>query len=80
MPMCQSPKIADALLRARKFPANDNSAPAATGIKPFGPEGILRAACRTFHHRVRVHLGQLTSFAMSRAHVTQHKKQEFPAA
>jgi hypothetical protein len=80
MPMCQSPRIADALLRTRTFPANDNRAPVRRGMKPVEPEGIFRAACRTFRHRIRTHLVQLTSFAMSRAHATQHKKQEFPSA
>ena len=80
MPMCQSPKIADALLRTRRFPENDNCAPMEIGMKSFEPKGIFRAACRTFRHRVRVHLGQLTAFAMSGAHATQHKKQELPGA
>lgn len=74
MPMCQSPKIADTLLRTRKFPANDNCAPARAGVKSFEPEGSLRAACRTLRHRVRAHLGRLTSLA----HTTQHEKRKFP--
>lgn len=74
MPMCQSPQIADALLRARRFPANDNYAPVRTGMK----EGILRAACRTFRHRVRTRVGQLKSVALPEARATQRKNQQLP--
>lgn len=80
MPMCQSPKIADVLLRTRRFPANDNCAPAQTGLKSLEAEGMFRAACRTIRHRVRVHLGHLTSFAMSGTHATRHKKTPIPGA
>ena len=45
MPMCQSPKIADALLRTQKIPANDNRAPAETSIKA-GPASLFRATCQ----------------------------------
>jgi hypothetical protein len=45
VPMCQSPKIADALLRTLKVPANDNRAPAETTIK-VGPASLFRAICQ----------------------------------
>ena len=80
MPMCQSPKIADVLLRTRGFPANDNCAPVQVGMKCLESEGTFRVACRTFRHRVRVHLGHLTSFAMSRADATRLKKTPIPRA
>jgi hypothetical protein len=48
VPMCQSPKIADFMLQARKTPANDNDAQAATSIKSSKPAGTFDAAWRTF--------------------------------
>jgi hypothetical protein len=44
--MCQSPKIADVLLRSRKIPANDNRAPAETSIK-VGPASLFSATGQT---------------------------------
>ena len=46
VPMCQSPKVEEALLRTRRFPANDNFAPAKTAIKA-GPASFFRAICQT---------------------------------
>jgi hypothetical protein len=46
VPMCQSPKIADALLRTQKVPANDNGAPVEASIKA-GPASPFRATCQT---------------------------------
>jgi hypothetical protein len=46
VPMCQSPKIDEALLRTRRIPANDNPAPAETSIKT-GPGSRFRATCQT---------------------------------
>jgi hypothetical protein len=45
VPMCQSPKIDDALLRTEKVPANDNRAPSETNIKA-GPASLFRATCQ----------------------------------
>jgi hypothetical protein len=41
VPMCQSPKIADVLLRTQKIPANDNRAPAKASIKT-GVESLFK--------------------------------------
>ena len=46
VPMCQSPRIADVLLRAQKIPANDNHAPAEKTIGA-APAGLLMATCQT---------------------------------
>jgi hypothetical protein len=46
VPMCQSPKIDEALLRTQKVPANDNPAPAETSIKT-GPASLFKATCQT---------------------------------
>jgi hypothetical protein len=46
VPMCQSPKIDEALLRAQRVPANDNPAPAETSIKA-GSESLFKATCQT---------------------------------
>jgi hypothetical protein len=46
VPMCQSPKIDEALLRMQKVPANDNPAPAKTSIKTR-PASLFRATCQT---------------------------------
>ena len=46
MPMCQSPKIEEALLRTRTISANDNCAPGQTNIKA-GPGNLFRATCQT---------------------------------
>ena len=46
VPMCQSPKIADVLIRTQKVPANDNRAPVKTNIK-VGPANLFRATCQT---------------------------------
>jgi hypothetical protein len=40
MPMCQSPRIADVLLRARATPANDNRLPADKSAKLPEAEGV----------------------------------------
>jgi hypothetical protein len=34
MPMCRSPQISDALVRASRLPANDNRLPVRSGIRP----------------------------------------------
>lgn len=47
MPMCQSPKIADVLLRTQKVPANDNRAPVEKRIKPKS-ESRFTTTCQTF--------------------------------
>jgi hypothetical protein len=44
--MCQSPKIADVLLRTQKIPANDNRSPVETSIKA-GPTSLFSATCQT---------------------------------
>jgi hypothetical protein len=46
VPMCQSPKIADVLLRTQKIPANDNHAPVEKSIK-VGPASPFRTTCQT---------------------------------
>lgn len=46
VPLCQSPKIADVLLRTGTIPANDNRAPVQKKFK-VGPAGLFRAACQT---------------------------------
>jgi hypothetical protein len=47
VPMCQSPKIADVLLRARSLPANDNYLLAETGINSHKSKSICKAAWPT---------------------------------
>ena len=46
MPMCQSPKIEEALFRPQKVPANDNRAPPVTRIKAR-PASRFRATSQT---------------------------------
>jgi len=46
VPMCQSPKIADVLLRMQKIPANDNHSPVETSVKA-GLTSLFRATCQT---------------------------------
>ena len=48
VPMCQSPKIADGLLRARSLPANDNYLPVERDIKSRKLKSTFNAAWRTF--------------------------------
>jgi hypothetical protein len=45
VPMCQSPKIADALLRTQKVSANDNHVPIEKRIKPES-ESLFTTTCR----------------------------------
>jgi len=45
VPMCKSPRIDEALLRAQNVPANDNPAPAQTSIKA-GPARFFKATCQ----------------------------------
>jgi hypothetical protein len=47
VPMCQSPKIADVVIQARKIPANDNGTSAATSIRSSKPAGTFNAAWQT---------------------------------
>ena len=47
MPMCQSPKVADILLRARSLPANDNRVRAETGKKARSSKSASKAAWPT---------------------------------
>jgi len=83
VPMCQSPKIADVLLRARQVPANDNYTPAQESMKSIEPENAFKAAWQTsvifFCVIVPVLLSQLIRFIMSEASARQRKNQEFPA-
>ncbi len=44
--MCQSPKIADVLIRAQNIPANDNLGSSEAGIK-LESANLLKAACQT---------------------------------
>jgi hypothetical protein len=46
VPICQSPRIDEALLRTQRVPANDNPAPAETDIKA-GPASLFKATCQT---------------------------------
>jgi hypothetical protein len=46
VPMCQSPKIADVLLRTHNVPANDNRVPVEKSIKA-GPPSPFGATCQT---------------------------------
>jgi len=46
VPMCQSPKIADVLLRTQKIPANDNHSPVETSVKAE-LTSLFRATCQT---------------------------------
>jgi hypothetical protein len=49
VPMCQSPKIADAFLRMQKLPANDNCLSAETAKRRIeaGTRNLVRATCQT---------------------------------
>lgn len=47
MPMCQSPKIAEVLLRAKTAPANDNYAPVDKAMTSAKPERVFEAAWPT---------------------------------
>jgi hypothetical protein len=48
VPMCQSPKIDDVLLRARKIPANDDYAPVETSMKSSKPACSFKAVWQAF--------------------------------
>lgn len=43
MPMCQSPRISEVLLRAKTAAANDNNAPITKGLQPFESGGAIKA-------------------------------------
>ena len=47
VPMCQSPKIDEALLRTQKVPANDNRAPDVETRIKAGPASRFGATCQT---------------------------------
>ena len=48
VPMCQSPKIAEGLLRAKGLPANDNYLLVERGIKSRKSKSTFNAAWQTF--------------------------------
>jgi hypothetical protein len=47
VPMCQSPKVAEVLLRAKTAPANDNCAATGKRIKPSDPESGFKTTWPT---------------------------------
>jgi hypothetical protein len=43
MPMCQSPRISEVLLRAKTAAANDNNAPITKSLQSFEPGNAIKA-------------------------------------
>ena len=48
VPMCQSPKIVNVLVHAKRLPANDNCPFAETSVKSFQARGLFAVVCVAF--------------------------------